>query len=184
MKLPLLLAITSLASAPLALPAWAQEAQCFQNESYRIIARQRAEEVGTDFIIRLPAGEQIACLFEPRDGDVLIGSPDDPLWYEALLGNYLVLTRSTGPQGDLVIYDLAADPTVPLIDLPAEDDMVIGETDIVFWERTTEGTADNCPQYAEHQSYGFGSVIVAQRIFDVATGRVSSTGLSRCNNTQ
>ena len=182
MKLLALLATAALALA--ANPALAQEAQCFQNDSFLVIGQQRTDEVGTDFIVRPPARGKIACLYEQREGDTLIGSPDDPLWYEALLGNYLVLTRSTGPEGDLVIYDLATDPSRPLLDLPAGDDLTIGEADIVFWERTIEGTAANCPQFEEHAGYGFGSVIVEQRVFDVATGTVSATGETRCTNTQ
>tara|TARA_R110002020_G_scaffold134603_2_gene300700 strand:+ start:5688 stop:6236 length:549 start_codon:yes stop_codon:yes gene_type:complete len=182
MQLPVMLIAATFGLA--ATPALAQQAQCIQNDTHLVIAQQRSDEAGTDFIIRPPARGKIACRYEQHDGDILIGSPDDPLWYEALSGNYLILTRSTGPQGDLVIYDLATDPSTPLLDLPAADDLTIGEAEITFWERTIAGTAANCPQYAEHQGYGFGSVIVEQRIFDITTGQVRSTGASRCSNTQ
>ena len=183
MKL-LALLITATLAALTANPALGQEAQCFQNENYLVIAQARTDEVGTDFIIRPPATGKIACLYEQRDGDILLGSPDDPLWYEALLGNYLVLTRSTGPQGDLVVYDLTTDLYTPLLDVRALDEITITDQTITYWQKLILGTAANCPQFAENTGYGLGSMIYEKRILDLATVTVAATGETRCASTQ
>lgn len=177
--LPLLLLSAGLATVP----AMANEAECFQNESHLVIFQDRVDEVGAEFIIRPPAHGKIACLFEPQHGDILVGGLDDPLHYLALMGDYLALTRSTGPDGDLVIYDLGGDTGTPVIDVPADDDVTMTDA-ITYWERTGEATAANCPRYDEYMGYGFGAVIAEERVFDPATGAVTATGERRCSSTQ
>lgn len=167
-----------------ALPATAGEAQCFQNQHHLVIAQERTGEVGSDFIVRPPARGKIKCTFETQDGDIRIGEPEDALYYRGLAGTYLVLDRSTGPDGDLVIYDLDAGAFEPVIDVPADDDVLIDTDRILYWERTDQGTAENCPAFAEHQAIGFGSVIAEERSFDVATGIVSSSGEWHCSQAQ
>ena len=181
MKLPLLLVAATLAFAA---PALAQEAQCFQNEQYLVITRERIDEVGADFIIRQPAKGKMACVYEERDGDRLIGGPGDPLHYESLVGQYLVLTRSTGPQGDLVVYDLTTELYAPLIDARAGDDITITEQSITYWQALILGTAVNCPEFADHKSYGLGSMIYEERVFDMDSVMITSTGNTRCSSTQ
>ncbi|GEM_PF-2531256 len=177
--LPLLILAVGLAASP----AIANEAECFQNESHLVIFQDRVDEVGAEFIIRPPARGKIACLFEPQAGDMRIGTPGDPLHYLALLGDYLVLTRSTGPDGDLVIYDLAGDTGTPVVDVPADDEVTVSE-EITYWERTGGAIAETCPRYDEYMGYGFGAVTAEERVFDPATGEVTATGESRCSSTQ
>lgn len=167
-----------------ALPASAQEAQCFQNDHYLVIAQERVGEVGTDFIVRPPARGKIACRFETQDGDVRIGEFDDPLYYVGLAGPYLVLSRSTGPDGNVVIYDLDSGAFEPVVDVRADDDVLIDQDRVVFWERTVEGTADNCAEFAQYSANDFGAVIAEERIFDAVTGDVTSTGATHCSQTQ
>jgi len=184
MKLPTLLATAAVAAAIAATPALAQEAQCFQNEQYLVIAQERTEEVGTDFIIRPPAKGKIACVYEQHEGDRLLGEPEDPLHFEGLAGPYLVLTRSTGPQGDLVIYDLADDIYTPLLDVRAEDEIVIAGDSITHWQQAIRGTALNCPSFDENTGYGLGSMIYEERVLDLATLKLAATGNTRCSSTQ
>jgi hypothetical protein len=165
-------------------PAVAQDAQCFQNDYYLVIAQQRIAEVGSDFIVRPPARGKIACVFETQDGDIRIGEPEDPLYFTGLAGKYLVLSRSTGPDGNVVIYDLDAGAFEPVIDVPADDEVQVEEDRVTFWQRVEEGTAKTCPEYAEHQSNGFGSVIAEESIFDPAAGTLQTTGRRHCSNTQ
>ncbi|MGB3335928.1 MAG: hypothetical protein WBA73_01985 [Devosia sp.] len=182
MKPMLLLATVIIALA--ATPALAQEAQCFQNDQYLVIAQERVDEVGADFIIRSPAKGKIACVFEEQAGDRRIGALDDPLHYEGLAGQYLVLTRSTGPQGDLVVYDLSTDLFAPLIDARAEDEVTITDESITYWQHLILGTAVNCPEFAEHSGYDLGSMIYEERVFDLATVTIAATGNTRCSSTQ
>jgi len=179
-----ILTITAVVGLGFAAPASAYDAQCFQNAHYLVIAQQRAEEVGSDFIIRPPAVGKIACTFETRDGDIRIGEYEDPLYFTGLSRNYLVLTRSTGQDGNLVIYDLDAGAFEPIVDLPADDEVIVGDNAVTYWERTAEGNEDNCPEFAEYSGYGFGAVIAEERILDTATGQISATGQSHCSSTQ
>lgn len=179
-----LLAVLSGLALLLPFAAQAEEAQCVQNAHYLVIAHERVGEAGTDFIVRPPARGKIACRFETRDGDIRIGEPEAPLYLEGLAGPYLVLSRSTGPDGDVVIYDLDAGAFAPIIDLPADDEIEVAEDRVVFWERTAEGTAETCPDFAEHESLGLGSVIAEERVLDPATGEVTATGRTHCSGTQ
>ncbi|SFV30918.1 hypothetical protein SAMN05216456_1172 [Devosia crocina] len=164
--------------------AFGQEAQCFQNDHYLVIEQPRFEEVGSEFIVRPPARGKIACSFETSDGDIRIGEIDDPIHYLGLAGPYLVLERSTGPDGNLVVYDLDAGAFEPIIDVPVDDEILVDDETIAYWERTDVGTAENCKEYAEHRSYGFGSVISEERTFDIASGTLSASGDWRCSSTQ
>lgn len=160
------------------------EAECYQSDQFLVIAQERTDDVGADFIIREPAKGKIACVFEEREGDGLIGSPDDPLHFEGLVGKYLVLTRSTGPQGQLVIYDLATDLYTPLLDAGALDDIAITDDSVTYWQQVIRGTEENCPTFAENTGYGLGSMIYEERVLDFASVTVAATGETTCASTQ
>ncbi len=123
-----------------------------------------------------------SCVLAKNKGGFTIGEDGDPLWLEALVGDYLVLTRSTGPDGDLVIYDLA-DPDEAVIDVPAQE-MSVGEDGVSFWEVTGEADAENCPKWEENTANGFGSVILEERHFGFGEGELESSGETRCGITQ
>lgn len=176
------LLISTLALLGFAVSAQAQEAQCFQNEQFLVIAQERTDDVGTDFLVRAPAKGKIKCEFVEAEGDFSIGNPDDPLWYAGLAGKYLALTRSTGPDGDVVIYDL--DSRSKVVDVAADDDLAVDEDRVVYWERVAEGTDKTCPEFAEYQANGLGAVIAEERVFDATTGEIAKTGESRCSATQ
>ena len=164
-------------------PAFA-EAQCYQSDQFLVIAQERLNEVGTDFIIRPPAQGKINCLYEINDDDVVLSNSGDALHYEQLVGQYLVLTRSTGPDGDLVIYDLKTELFVPLLDVRADDDLTITDTEITYWPQLIGGTAVNCPSFAENTGNGLGSMIYEERILVIVTLTVAATGKTRCSSTQ
>ena len=171
------------ASLALATPAFAQDAECYQNDSYFVIGQQRTDEVGTSFIVKtLDGAAAPACSFEAGADDFVLDDVTDPLWYAGLAGKYLVLTRSTGPDGDVVIYDLASRKAV--VDKPADDEVIVDDAMVMYWERTGEATAQSCPEFAENEANGLGSVIAEEAMLDVATGEISKTGETRCSSTQ
>jgi hypothetical protein len=176
------LALAASAFAVIAVPAFAQEALCFQNENFLVIAQERSEDVGMDVLARAPARGKIKCEYAEKAGDFIVNADGEPLWYQGLAGNYLVLTRSTGPDGDVVIYDLANEAIV--IDEPADNEVVVTEDSVTFWQRTKAGTAKNCPEYAEYTSNGLGAIIAEERVLDITSGEVKSTGEKRCSATQ
>jgi len=179
----LVLALTAtsvLAAIPSVL---AVEPECHANDKYVVIGLEKSDDVGTDFLVRNKAtpAMKVACKFKPADGDFAVGGPDEPLWFEALEGDHLVLTRSTGPQGMLVVFNLADRASV--LDVDAED-VVVDPEGINFWQPTEPGTAENCEQFAENETNGLGSVIQVASRFDFATDAVTTGTETRCSVTQ
>jgi len=176
------LAVLSLGLSLLALPAAAQEVECHSSDSYRVAVKLYGEEPGAQIAVTaIEPGAASTCRFDADEADDVIGERGDPLWFYALEGNILVLSRSTGPQGDVVVHDL--DEGTVLLDAPSDAFEVSGGK-LVFWERTVEGTPDTCPGFAEFQANGFGTVITVEKALDFADGSVTATGASRCDGKQ
>lgn len=170
-----------------AAPAFSQEdfsegPICVQNETALIIAEERPEDVGMNILARAPAKGKIRCEYVEQEGDWIIGQIDDPLYYQDLVGKYLVLTRSTGPDDNLVIFDL--DDQSVVVDEWVGDGFLVSETDVTFWPRFEDGNAENCPEFEEYTSYGFGASIAREQVLDFATGTITATGEERCSATQ
>lgn len=183
MKTLFLGALAALTLSSLAVPAMAHEAECYSDARYFVIAHENPDYAGTQFIIRAKKTpeQKFVCNFEETKSGYLLNEQGDPLWYEGLSGQYLVTTRSTGPQGDLVIFDL--DTRAAVLDKPAED-VAVDDAGVTYWERREPGTADNCPSFAENEANYLGSAIVYEARFDFATAKVSESGQSRCIATQ
>lgn len=165
--------------APMAL---ASDVECHANDRFHVAARAYPEEPGTQFAVTPVDGiKPKGCVFDAGEAQFVIGQPGDPLWFAALEGKYLVMTRSTGPQGDLVVHDLESRKVV--LDVPA-DEFEVKNGRISFWERTGEATQANCPAYGEHQANGLGSVIAGLKHFDLDTLAVTDTKKTRCDATQ
>jgi hypothetical protein len=163
-------------------PAVAEDALCFQNDVALVIAQERTEDAGMNLLLRAPAKGKIKCEYVEREGDWIIGEPGDPLWYEGLAGNYLVLTRSTGPDGNIVIYDIASRSI--LVDEPADNEIALADETVTYWQRTSPGTAENCPEIGEYTANGLGAIMAEERLLDIASGEITPTGQSRCTATQ
>lgn len=178
-RLPIIAALVLLAAPA---PAFAAEALCVQSDKALVIAEEREGEVGMNILARAPAKGKIACQYEEREGDWIIGKPDDPLYYHDLRGQYLILTRSTGPDENLVILDVANRGVV--VDEWIGDSFIVNDADVTFWQRFEDGNAENCPEFEEYSSYGFGASIAREQAFDLATGTITATGAERCSATQ
>ena len=174
MPIMLLLACgcVSLSSASMAEP------QCYSNDRYHVVMRPYPDDAGNQFAVtKLNGAAPAACTFDDAKANLVIGKAGDPLWYAELSGDSLILSRSTGPQGDLVVYDLTTGK--PILDVPADEYELKGSK-LSFWERTAEATADNCPDFAENQANGLGSVTAVRKTFDLGTKTVAETGESKC----
>ncbi len=171
--------LAALAAAILTLPAQAQQAQCIQNDTYLVITQDRTGEVGENLLVRPAAQGKLDCLYVEQDGDYIVNTAGDPLWFEALLGKYLIMTRSTGPDGNLVVRDLETQGL--LIDEWVDDDIIITDTEVTFWQRFEDGNADNCAEYDAYAADGLGAVIAREPVFDALTGGQNATGQERCS---
>lgn len=162
--------------------ALAQEAICVQNQSWLAISVDQADHAGQQILVRPAALGKIKCEFAERPGDYIVNPEGEPLWFDALVGNYLTTFRSTGPDGNIVIFDIANQTSV--VDVPADSDVAANETSVTYWERTRPGTAKTCPEYAEYTSNGLGAIIAEERVFDGLSGEITVTGEKRCSATQ
>lgn len=158
------------------------EPQCYSNDRYHVVMQPYPDDAGNQFAVsRLKGAAPANCTFDKAKADLIIGKLGDPLWYADLSGNSLILSRSTGPQGDLVVYDLESGKTI--LDVPADEYELKGNR-LSFWERTGQATAETCPSFAENAANGLGSVTAVLKTFDLATKAVVETGESKCVATQ
>jgi len=159
-------------------PAAAQEiADCHTSDSHAV-ADLPNEDLGSRFLVSAAAK---GCVGAADEAGLVVGDGEEPLWFAELRGNKLFLTRSTGPHGDLVVYDLTSD--VRLLDVPA-DEFDIQDDSVVYWERTEPATAQNCAQIAEYKADGFGAVISVEKRLVFAGRGPAATGRTRCDATQ
>lgn len=154
------------------------EPQCHSSNRYHVVAQPYPDDAGNRFAVtRLDGVAPETCIFDESKADLLIGAAGDPLWYAELSGDSLILSRSTGPQGDLVVYDLKSGKAI--VDVPADEYELNGNL-LSFWQRTTPATAETCPSFAENETNGFGSVIAVLKTLELEGQTVGETGKSKC----
>ena len=94
-----------------------------------------------------------------------------------LAGDNLILSRSTGPQGDLVVYDLRSGKAI--LDVPS-DDYELKDNVVTFWQRVAQATRETCPTFAENEANGLGSVTAIRKTLDLSTQTVTESKDSKC----
>lgn len=168
--------------ACLAAPAWAQAPTCHSVAGYNVLEVENTEGIGTRFAVKARAkGAGAACKFTEAKADFVVGSEEDPFHFEALTDHYLIMRRSFGPQGQLVIYDLKGRDIV----LDAlSDEVTVDKTGATYWERVDEGTKANCPQFDEYKADGFGADIAVETRFDFKTAKATASKKQRCDPSQ
>ena len=159
--------------------ATATEPQCHSSQGYHVAALPYPEDAGNRFAVTRLGGNAApsACSFDEAKADFVIGETRDPLWFGELSGSTLVLSRSTGPQGDLVVYDLESGKSV--LDVPSDEYELTGNR-LSFWQRVAQATAATCPEFAENAANGLGSVTAVEKTLDLSTKTISETGASKC----
>jgi hypothetical protein len=168
--LPLL--CVTLSSASMAEP------QCYSNDRYHVVVQPYPDDAGNQFAVtKLKGAAPAGCTFDESKADLVIGKVGDPLWYADLSGDSLILSRSTGPQGDLVVHDLKTGKAI--LDVPADEYELKGNR-LAFWQRTGRATAESCPSFAENEANGFGSVTAALKTFNLESKAVTESGESKC----
>jgi len=163
--------------------AEATPVECHVDKDFHVAVQPFKEDPGALFAVTGLTGKIApkTCKFDPQSADFVIGKNGDALWYSNLAGKYLILQRSTGPQGDLVIIDLTTRETV--LDAPSDDFSLEGDT-LTFWQRGEEATAKNCATFRENTKNGFGSVLATLKRFSIASGKVNATASTRCDAVQ
>ncbi len=163
--------------------AEAAPVECHADKDFHVAVKPFNEDSGALFAVTALSGKAApkTCGFDPQSADFVIGRNGDALWYSDLAGRYLILQRSTGPQGDLVVIDLATRKT--MLDAPSDDFAREGDT-LAFWQRGEEATEKNCATFKENSENGLRSVISTQKLFSLADGKVGATGTTRCDAAQ
>ncbi|WP_176084093.1 hypothetical protein [Martelella sp. HB161492] len=157
----------------------AAEPDCHANDRYRVAVQPHQSTPGERFaVVPVNAATQgLPCRFEDDGNAVIIGSDDDPLWFAGLSGDYLVATRSTGPEGDLVVFQLESGEKI--LDRPAGD-FSLEDDALSFWQRQRPAVTGECPALAEDEKAGLSIVIETQIRFDFVTLTPQETGEIRC----
>lgn len=148
-----------------------------------IVTTSATDGSGDRFLIRAAEGDPAAdCALEKREGDVPIGDATTALHFEDLQQGRMLLTNSTGPTGDLLLYDIQSGAEV--LSVTAGELVEFGPDELVYWQRTGEATAENCADYAALVSDFGAAAIDTEMRFDLATGKASKTSETRCSAVQ
>ncbi len=155
---------------------------CHKAGKYSVLEMESEDSDGTQFAVKESDTSQPApCPESDADADFVVGGDEEALWYAGLTPRYLVMTRSTGPEGDVVIFDL--DQRRVALEAHA-DDVAVDDEGATYWERVADGTPENCPQFADYKANDFGAKIVAETRFAFSDATSSRTGEKRCDPVQ
>ncbi|MBZ9934695.1 hypothetical protein LB518_00190 [Mesorhizobium sp. BR1-1-16] len=171
-------------AAGLATPALAAP-KCTSNASYLIVEVSHGEDVGNTYLVRdNTASPKPACSTKKLKTDFVVGSRDDAFYLLKLVGNYLLIDAGTGPDRDLLIYDLASKKQV-FSGGYSDDDIKIDSSKVVFWTGSAEkATKKNCKDLASIEKNGLTPVIEALATFDFTSGKLTRSNNLRCSAEQ
>ncbi|GGD22317.1 hypothetical protein [Aureimonas glaciei] len=148
-----------------------------------ILTTSATDGSGDRFVIRAAEGDPATdCALEKREGDVAIGDATTALHFEDVQQDRMLLTNSTGPTIDLLLYDIQTGAEV--LSVKAGEIVEFGPEGLVYWQRTGEATDKNCPDYASLMADFGAAAIDTEMRFDPATGKTSKTGETRCSPVQ
>jgi hypothetical protein len=160
----------------------AQGSICDLNNGWRVVGVETPDMPG--MILNLnkrDAAGKPDCSTTDGTPDFSIGKPEDALWLTGLAGDHMIVSRSTGPKSDLVVFRLTDQAKV--LDVPSyEPDF--DSWGITFWQQKEAATAENCIDYAYFTADGLNGIIAHESRYDFATGQVLVSGMTRCEATQ
>ena len=189
-------------------PAWAQPVpettmawHCYRNSAAAVLATEKTESVGSKLLVRKPTADLKAdCAVEQRPSDRVLGVDDTPdegsFFYIALAKSFLILDNGTGPDRELVIYEVpagrkrlavgysVADSCDPASGCQS-DDFRIDDTGLTFWRQIDEKpTPENCRGYAGFMKTTGSAAIEERSVFRFASATVEGSGTKRCTARQ
>jgi hypothetical protein len=153
--------------------------ECYGYPRYFVAARPLEEEVGSDVLVRrLAAGARGApaagCAFDSIAGDYVVRNHWAE-YFEGLRGDLLFLYSGTGPQGSVVVHDIAG--RRELIEI--ETDQLVSWRDsvtLVLWLRRDTVPHSRCPEVPEGLLAGMDSLMA----LDLGTLHLTALGPARC----
>ena len=156
--------------------------QCNLSTNWRVIATELGEMPGMLMDVnKRDASGQPDCKTIDVKADFTVGGPDQMLWFTSLSDDFLVMARSTGPTGNVVIQNLN-DKTI-IVEVVSNDAQA-DSWGVTYWEQKETGTADTCPQFAEYKEQDFGSVISHEMRYDFTAKTILTSGKTNCEPLQ
>ena len=178
-------------AAIVSFPAMAQEEgetdgpakpQCELSANWRVIASELGELPGMTMAInKRDASGKPDCTTTTETADFIVGGPEQALWFTFLSTDYLVMARSTGPVGNVVIQNLNDKSIV--LDVVSNDSQA-DSWGLTYREQKEAATLENCPEFADYKAQGFGGVIAHEMRFDFATKTSLTSGKTTCEPVQ
>lgn len=173
-----------------------EEAECHENESFVLIAYQRADEF-TDFLVKAKSSpdQDIPCRFDPQPQDFTVSEldkthSDDNRFYNflAMKDDLLVVERVEGGVGITTSYVLMVD----LKKRESSDEIGVSEeldeidtASVSFWKHThIQPNRKNCPKdYKVNGGVKYeGAMAFIQRkiTLDLTSRKLSESAVLRC----
>lgn len=154
---------------------------CTEAADFLVIARERTDAAGTEFLIRrkVAGAKPAACLFKPQTGDVRYPKPggDDTGTLMGVAGNRMVLDSGTGTVRTIVVVDLATGKD--LARQTAYQNPTFADGKVTFFADGPQGSRDKCPDLSDDMLAT--SKLEPEKILDVATLSVRPTGKIECH---
>lgn len=165
------------ASSVVAAPA---KPTCAESADYLVIARERSDAPGADFLIRKksPGAKPAACIFKPQAGDLRYPkTPDDASYLMGVHKNRMVLDDGTGALRTIVIVDLATGKA--LLRQVSYQPPALADGKVTFFDDGPQGTRAKCPELTDDLLPN--SKLEPEKILDVETLSIKPTGKIVCN---
>jgi hypothetical protein len=180
---------TTLSSSPSSTPK-DDEIECHENDTYFVVVGN-GNHPGFLVKYKTTSDQNIECTYTVGDTDFEIGI-EWAEYYLGLTGDFLLLDSGTGPPPrGLIIYDLAkrkkvfTDSYDLFYDRPSFTPLIIQDASLIYWSpKDEEVTAQNCPEKAEYESGGLGTIIEAKVELYLSTLSKQELGEYRCSPTQ
>jgi hypothetical protein len=176
-----------IAALVFALPALAQEEdtetdiaepQCELSANWRVVSTELGDAPGMSMDVnKRDASGQPDCKTKDLKPDFTVGGPDQALWFTFLAADYLVMARSTGPVGNVVIQNLVDKSVV--VDVTSNNAQA-DSWGVTYWEQKLAGTAETCPQFADFTAQGFKTIITHEMRYDFVTKTTLTSGKTTC----
>ena len=177
--------------ASFASPTFAQEEdegadivkpQCELSANWRVVATELGDVPGMTMAInKRDTSGKPDCSSTVETPDFTVGGPEQALWFTFLSADYLVMARSTGPVGNVVIQNLSDKSIV--VDVVSNDSQA-DSWGVTYREQKEAATAENCPEFADFTAQGFTAVIAHEMRFDFASKTSLSSGKTTCEPVQ
>ena len=155
-------------------------ATCYINDGYGISAVPDGLEANDIISVQRKSSPQqaVMCPLPADEADLVLGEGDFGLHYVDLVADHLVLERSTGPVGDVVVVDLRSGKTI--LEAPAASYQYTSDDGIHYSERREDGTAETCDSFEELTALGLGTAIAYDMVLNLETGKTTETGTVSC----